>query len=187
MQQQHHYQQELVGPVLRGVEAATGVAPAPLTAPTLALSTPSPPAATTSTAAAAPSTPTNSRLLYLIATQGAESSERCDGSRPAGARYTRDSVRALLQLMGCKPRLAHKIMGLVFTSIEAAVAPAGGGAGGRQQRTSRRAFAVHAHGGGGHIAVSLPRADFMQLVSAAAAHFAYKIAPTSDELKVATG
>jgi hypothetical protein len=154
---------------------------------------PASPAPTTAAAAAAPSpaapaaAPASGRLLYLIVTQGADSAERCDGGRPAGARYTRDSVRALLQLLGCKPRLAHKVMGLVFASIEAAVAPPAAGAGGRQQRTSRRPFAVHAHGGEGRVAVSLPRAEFMQLVSAAAAQFSYKIAPTSDELKVATG
>jgi hypothetical protein len=189
-------------PLQAPLTAAPAAAPVPAPAPA-----PSQPAATAAGAAAAaavgplvaaPAAPqlplppvasTNGRLLYLIVTPGAAAAgeRRGEGGaprRPPGPRYTRDSLRCLLQLLGCKPRLAHKIAGLVFSSVEAAVAPAG--ASGRQQRTSRRPFAVHPHGGEGRIAVSLPRPDFMQLVSAAAAQFAYKIAPTSDELKVAT-
>jgi hypothetical protein len=165
---------------------AAAAPPAPQAqAPTQAASPAAPPAPAPSGSPAAGAAP--GRLLYLVVTQGAQAPERRDGGRPAGARYTRDSVRSLLQLLGCKPRLAHKIAALVFSSVEALVAPPATGAGGRQQRTSRRQFAVHAHGRDGRVAVSLPRAEFLQLVSAAAAQFSYKIAPASDELKVATG
>jgi hypothetical protein len=180
--------------------AAMPAAPAPLTAaareapPAVAPAAALPPAPPVAPAAAAtapppaPAPPAAGRLLYLIVTPGAAAAaDRRDGGRPAGARYTRDSLRCLLQLLGCKPRLAHKIGALVFSSVEAAAAPPAAGAGARQQRTSRRPFGVHPHGRDGRIAVSLPRPDFLQLVSAAAAQFAYKIAPTSDELKVATG
>lgn len=133
-----------------------------------------------------PSTTSSLPVLpsFLSPPKGAESSERCNGGRPAGARYTRDSVRCLLQLLGCKPRLAYKISALVFSTIEAAVAPPAGGTGARAQRTSRRPFAVHAHGGYGRIAVSLPRGDFMPAV---AAQYMCKVGPTSYELQVATG
>lgn len=180
-------QQDPAAPPAAAAPSATPSAPAPGAAAVAVA------AAAAAPAAAAPAPPPAGgqpgRLLYLIVTQGAEAPERRphDGGRPAGARYTRDSVRCLLQLLGCKPRLAHKISALVFSSVEALAAPPAPGAGGRQQRTSRRQIAVHAHGRDGRVAVSLPRGEFMQLVSAAAAQFQYKIAPTSDELKVATG
>lgn len=50
----------------------------------------------------------------------------------AGPRYTRDALRSLLLLLGCKPRLAYKISSGVFAAVDAAVASARGARGCRR-------------------------------------------------------
>lgn len=120
---------------------------------------------------------TGNRILFLVVVCGADS-DCLEDPRPAGPRYTRDSLRSLLQLLGCKPRVAYKIMLAVFQAVDQAVTNA------RQQRISRKTFQVHAHRNG-KVYVSLTRADFMLLVSSCAAQYSYKISPSSDELKVA--
>eukprot|EP00878_Enallax_costatus_P035929 GHUV01040185.1.p1 GENE.GHUV01040185.1~~GHUV01040185.1.p1 ORF type:complete len:144 (+),score=24.98 GHUV01040185.1:409-840(+) len=137
------------------------------------------PATNTSVASAAAAGPgnTGNRILFLVVVSGADV-DRLEEPRPAGPRYTRDSLRNLLQLLGCKPRLAYKIMLAVFQAVDQAVINA------RQQRISRKTFQVHPHRNG-KVYVSLTRADFMLLVSTCAAQYSYKISPSSDELKVA--
>lgn len=98
---------------------------------------------------------------------------------PSGARYTRDALRALLLLLGVKPRLAHKAMTALFNSLEAALSS------GRAGRAALRApLGLHPHRNG-RVAVSLARPAFLGLVCEAAAGCSYKIGPASDELKVA--
>lgn len=129
-------------------------------------------------ATAAPgSTSTGNHILFLLVVSGADL-DTLEEPRPSGPRYTRDSLRSLLQLLGCKPRLAYKIMLAVFQTVAQAVSNA------RQQRISRKTFQVHPHRNG-KVYVSLTRADFTLLVSTCAAQYSYKISPSSDELKVA--
>lgn len=137
------------------------------------------PANNTSAASAAVAGQANgsNRILFLVVVSGADV-DCLEEPKPAGPRYTRDSLRNLLQLLGCKPRLAYKIMLAVFQAVDQAVITA------RQQRTSRKTFQVHPHRNG-KVYVSLTRADFMLLVSTCAAQYSYKISPSSDELKVA--
>eukprot|EP00879_Flechtneria_rotunda_P028034 GHRR01030108.1.p1 GENE.GHRR01030108.1~~GHRR01030108.1.p1 ORF type:complete len:322 (+),score=79.89 GHRR01030108.1:125-1090(+) len=120
---------------------------------------------------------TTSRILFMVVVSGADL-DCLEDPRPSGPQYTRDSLRNLLQLLGCKPRLAYKIMLAVFQTVDQAVINA------RQQRISRKTFQVHPHRNG-RVYVSLIRRDFMSLVSTCAAQFSYNISPSSDELKVA--
>ncbi|WIA21771.1 hypothetical protein OEZ85_000930 [Tetradesmus obliquus] len=124
------------------------------------------------------SSSSGSRILFLVVVSGADL-DCLEEPRPAGPRYTRDALRSLLLLLGCKPRLAYKISSGVFAAVEAAVASARGARGCR-----RTTFQVHPHRNG-KLWVSLTRGDFMGLVSGCAAQYAYKISPSSDELKVA--
>lgn len=190
------------------METSSGAAPSALT-----------PAAT---AAAPPA-----RVVYLIVTPGvggdgagdaagaaALPSAACAQVGQVGQRYTRDATRALLQLLGIKPRIAAKIMGAVFAAVEAAVASgggAGGAVGGACATTARdgsssnppssssngasasssvagilSAYRVMPHGASG-CAVALPRPQFCALLSACAAQHNYRIGSASDELRVACG
>jgi hypothetical protein len=162
-------QQQLVVPAAAAVPLAAGTTP----------SAPAPTAATTSATGAPPaSTSSGSRILFLVVVSGADL-DCLEEPRPAGPRYTRDSLRSLLQLLGCKPRLAYKISLGVFAAVDQAVASARGARGCR-----RTTFQVHPHRNG-KLWVSLTRGDFMGLVSGCAGQYAYKISPSSDELKVA--
>ncbi|KAF8059755.1 LPA1 [Scenedesmus sp. PABB004] len=127
--------------------------------------------------APAPPPDWSGRVLFLVVASGADPGA-LDERRPAGPRYTRDSLRALLQLLGCKPRLAAKVAAAVFGGVEAAVAAARGARGGAP------GFRVHPHRNG-KVGVSLARPDFAALVSTCAARYALKISPASDELRVA--
>lgn len=75
------------------------------------------------------------RILFLVVISGADL-DCLEDPKPTGPRYTRDSLRNLLQLLGCKPRLAFKVMQAVFTAVDQAVTTA------RQQRISRKTFQV---------------------------------------------
>jgi hypothetical protein len=75
------------------------------------------------------------RILFLVVVSGADL-DCLEDPKPTGPRYTRDSLRNLLQLLGCKPRLAYKVMLAVFQAVDAAVTTA------RQQRISRKTFQV---------------------------------------------
>jgi hypothetical protein len=75
------------------------------------------------------------RILFLVVVSGADL-DTLEDPRPTGPRYTRDSLRNLLQLLGCKPRLAYKVMLAVFQAVDTAVTTA------RQQRISRKTFQV---------------------------------------------
>lgn len=75
------------------------------------------------------------RVLFLVVVSGADV-DCLEEPRPAGPKYTRDSLRNLLQLLGCKPRLSYKIMLAVFQSVEQAITAA------RQQRMSRQTLQV---------------------------------------------
>jgi hypothetical protein len=153
------------------------VSPVPATAAMAAVNSaaPAPTAAATAVVGAPASTSSGSRILFLVVVSGADL-DCLEEPRPAGPRYTRDSLRSLLQLLGCKPRLAYKISLGVFAAVDQAVASARG--------TRRTTFQVHPHRNG-KLWVSLTRGDFMGLVSGCAAQYAYKISPSSDELKVA--
>lgn len=135
------------------------------------------PQAALSAATLAPPAASANRILFLVVVSGADL-DCLEDPKPTGPRYTRDSLRNLLQLLGCKPRLAFKVMQAVFTAVDQAVTTA------RQQRISRKTFQVHPHRNG-KVYVSLTRADFMTLVSTCAAQYSYKISPSSEELKVA--
>jgi hypothetical protein len=76
------------------------------------------------------------RILFLVVVSGADL-DCLEDPKPTGPRYTRDSLRNLLQLLGCKPRLAFKVMLAVFQAVDAAVTTA------RQQRISRKTFQVN--------------------------------------------
>jgi hypothetical protein len=75
------------------------------------------------------------RILFLVVVSGADL-DCLEDPKPTGPRYTRDSLRNLLQLLGCKPRLAFKVMLAVFQAVDQAVTTA------RQQRISRKTFQV---------------------------------------------
>jgi hypothetical protein len=75
------------------------------------------------------------RILFLVVVSGADL-DCLEDPKPTGPRYTRDSLRNLLQLLGCKPRLAYKVMMGVFQAVDQAVTTA------RQQRISRKTFQV---------------------------------------------
>lgn len=75
------------------------------------------------------------RILFLVVVSGADL-DCLEDPRPTGPRYTRDCLRSLLQLLGCKPRLAYKVMLAVFQAVDQAVTTA------RQQRISRKTFQV---------------------------------------------
>lgn len=75
------------------------------------------------------------RILFLVVVSGADL-DCLEDPKPTGPRYTRDSLRNLLQLLGCKPRLAFKVMLAVFQAVDSAVTTA------RQQRISRKTFQV---------------------------------------------
>jgi hypothetical protein len=137
-----------------------------------------PTAAATAAVGPPASISSGSRILFLVVVSGADL-DCLEEPRPAGPRYTRDSLRSLLQLLGCKPRLAYKISLGVFAAVDQAVASARGARGCR-----RTTFQVHPHRNG-KLWVSLTRGDFMGLVSGCTGQYAYKISPSSDELKVA--
>lgn len=86
-------------------------------------------------ASAAPPAASANRILFLVVVSGADL-DCLEDPKPTGPRYTRDSLRNLLQLLGCKPRLAFKVMQAVFTAVDQAVTTA------RQQRISRKTFQV---------------------------------------------
>jgi hypothetical protein len=163
-QQKQQQQQFLEAPAAASMAAGTPSAQAP-----------TPAAPTPATAGPPASTSSGSRILFLVVVSGADL-DCLEEPRPAGPRYTRDSLRSLLQLLGCKPRLAYKISLGVFAAVDQAVASARG--------TRRTTFQVHPHRNG-KLWVSLTRGDFMGLVSGCAGQYAYKISPSSDELKVA--
>jgi len=75
------------------------------------------------------------RILFLVVVSGADL-DCLEDPKPTGPTYTRDSLRNLLQLLGCKPRLAYKVMLAVFQAVDQAVKTA------RQQRISRKTFQV---------------------------------------------
>lgn len=88
-----------------------------------------------SAAAPAAGAASANRILFLVVVSGADL-DCLEDPKPTGPRYTRDSLRNLLQLLGCKPRLAFKVMQAVFTAVDQAVTTA------RQQRISRKTFQV---------------------------------------------
>lgn len=66
--------------------------------------------------AAAPAESVEKFVLFLLVTRTGEQPHARHGP-PAGVRYTRDGVRGVLQLMGCKPRHAHKAVKHVFQAV----------------------------------------------------------------------
>jgi hypothetical protein len=130
----------------------------------------------------------------------------CAAGLPRGARYTRDSARSLLLLLGIKPRIAVKIAAVLFAALEGAALSAmegflasGGSSsvaadptcpfkGGRGEAgTPSGITAVHMHRvTDGTSSVSLTRAQFSTLLSECAAQFNYRIG-APDELRVAYG
>jgi hypothetical protein len=84
---------------------------------------------------ATPAAASANHILFLVVVSGADL-DCLEDPKPTGPRYTRDSLRNLLQLLGCKPRLAFKVMQAVFTAVDQAVTTA------RQQRISRKTFQV---------------------------------------------
>eukprot|EP00775_Hariotina_reticulata_P003342 gene3342-3618_t len=88
-----------------------------------------------------PTVTSSNPILFLVVVSGADL-DCLEDPKPSGPKYTRDTLRSLLQLLGCKPRLAYKIMLAVFQAVDQAVINA------RQQRISRKTFQVHPHRNG---------------------------------------
>ncbi len=103
---------------------------------------------------------------------------------PAGHFYTRDGLRSLLVLAGCKPRYAYKVVSLVFQRVAAQLPELQRSARRRTDATLRR-WALHTHDASrGEFAVSLPRSDFMNsLLLPCLAEHKYRF--LGEDLKVA--
>lgn len=121
-----------------------------------------------------------SSISYLLVTKGVDL-QLVEG----GARYTRDSVRSVLQLLGVKPRHAYKVAAAVFNRVNTLLPEL-------QKPAHRRAdgvsssWAVWPHNPeDSTVFVSLPRSEFLQLINSCLTECKYKYAPTPDELKVA--
>lgn len=124
-------------------------------------------------------------VSFVVVVNGADMLHMGDAST-AGPRYTRDSVRGLLQTLGCKPRHAYKIMKLVFHALEQrlAVAQAAQAAPAcSKARAERLAIQVHKHHpGSAYLCISRP--DFLELIASSAAQYEYRLAPSSEDLRV---
>jgi hypothetical protein len=121
--------------------------------------------------------PHGARISFLVVLKGTDAGVVSTAGPPAGPRYTRDSLRSLLQLVGCTLKHSHKVMNSVFRCIEDQVAST-------RPRTSRRILQVHRLPEG-RACVSIPRTEFLELVSSCLAQHGYKVSPSSDEMKVA--
>lgn len=116
------------------------------------------------------------RVAFLLVTKGADSHSL--ESPPEGHRYTRDAVRGVLQLMGCKPRHAYKILQLMFQHVQQKLPELS------KLSYRRGSWGVFPHGDD-QVYVSMPRQEFNDLLCSCLAEYKYKYAPSSDELKVA--
>jgi hypothetical protein len=121
--------------------------------------------------------PPGFRISFLVVLKGADVGVVSAAGPPAGPRYTRDSLRSLLQLVGCTLKHSHKVMNSVFRCIEDQVAST-------RPRTSRRILQVHRLPEG-RACVSIPRTEFLELLSSCLAQQGYKVSPSSDEMKAA--
>lgn len=122
-------------------------------------------------------TASGSNIAFLVVSKGIDHPCDSGASVPAGPRYTRDTLRSLLQLVGCTLKHSHKVMNTVFKSIEEQVTAT-------RVRTSRRILQVHRLSDT-RVCVSIPRNEFQELLSSCLAQHGYKVTPSADELKVA--
>lgn len=121
--------------------------------------------------------PQQRNVLYLLVF--ASSDQGLAAGIPPGVRYTRDGLRSLLLLMGCKPRYAHKIVSMVFQRVTAQLFELSRPA---RRRSSAQRWACWPHDQR-EVSVSLPRSDFNSLLLSCLAEFKYK--PEAESLKIA--
>lgn len=114
-------------------------------------------------------------ISFVVVVNGADMLYMGNASS-AGPRYTRDSIRGLLQILGCKPRHAFKIMKLFFLQLHQRI---------QTSKTREDRFAIQVHDQhNGCLYVCISRPDFMELVTSCAAKYEYKLSPNSEDLKV---
>jgi hypothetical protein len=116
-------------------------------------------------------------ISFLVVLKGTDAGVVTSAGPPAGPRYTRDSLRSLLQLVGCTLKHSHKVMSSIFRCIEDQAAST-------RPRPSRRILQVHRFAEG-RVCASIPRTEFLELLSSCLAQQGYKVSPSSDEMKVA--
>lgn len=121
------------------------------------------------------------RVAFIIVTKGLDCPTAGDERRPAGARYTRDAIRGMLQFMGCKPRHAFKAGQLLFQKLDAFAAEVSCS---KFSSGSRQLWGVGSHDATS-LYVSMPRSEFYELVCSTLTEYNYKYAPSSDEIKAA--
>ncbi|KAJ9533609.1 hypothetical protein QJQ45_026671, partial [Haematococcus lacustris] len=122
-------------------------------------------------------------VLFVIVQKGSYALGLEQGL-PQGARYTRDGVRALLLLVGCKPVHAHKVVKRLFRTLSASV-PALSKAPQRREDPALASWAAWPTGQGSDVCVSLPRPAFFELLCTCLAEYKYRMTPASEELKAA--
>ncbi|GIL89526.1 hypothetical protein Vretimale_1911 [Volvox reticuliferus] len=118
------------------------------------------------------------RVAFVVVTKGLDY-PTAEERRPSGARYTRDTIRGMLQFMGCKPRHAYKAAQFVFQKLECFAAD-----GRKFSSGSRQLWGVGAHDEGS-VYVAMPRSEFYELVCSTLTEYNYKYVPSSDEIKAA--
>lgn len=97
---------------------------------------------------------------------GAASPGPPSSESPARARYTKGTLRQALQLMGCKPRLAHKAAEKVFHVLQQRASLHGGGQAQAQPQPQAQALLSGMQRlRPGFACVSLPRSQFRRLVT----------------------
>lgn len=95
--------------------------------------------------------PMSPRITYLLASEPSQPS-----FPPQGQIYSRDSLKAAVQVLGCKPRTALQLSESVFERLEEQVW-------GQGHRRSRVLWRLHPRANGGFW-VSLPRGYFNRMV-----------------------
>jgi hypothetical protein len=91
--------------------------------------------------------------------------------KPVGPRYTRDGLKCLFLLLGCKPRHAHKLMQSIFENLELGVGLC----------CSPRGVCTGMY----DRMYDMTRQKFNEMVATRLSENSFRISPVSDELKVA--
>ena len=108
-------------------------------------------------------------VLYLVVTKVGVVPEL--KACPPGERYTREGVRALLSLMGCKSKVAHKVQAQVWAKVSAQLPelcrPA-------HRRPNTQLWGCWPCDDEQSCAVSLSRSDFNELLTSCLAEYNYR-------------
>ena len=129
------------------------------------------------------------QIAFLIVTNGALPPDSPGGLHariPEGARYHRDALRGLLQLIGCKSRHTHKVLQLIFAQVAQRLPELSRAS--NRRAASACTWGVHPHGeqhAHAQCVVSMDRMEFNELICRCLQEYHYKYSANADELKVA--